>query len=88
MPRKVKEAERAKPPLESILKSAHGLNGCDRLLTVSEAAGFLRLSHSWLAKARMRGDGPPYSKLGGSIRYLESTLVRWLKVRQRLSTSE
>jgi predicted DNA-binding transcriptional regulator AlpA len=76
MPRKLKEAERAKPALESALKSAREVNGCDRLLTTKDAANFLRLSTSWLAKARMRGDGPPYVKLGGSIRYLESTLVR------------
>jgi predicted DNA-binding transcriptional regulator AlpA len=62
--------------------------GADRLLTTKDAADVLRLSTSWLAKARMRGDGPPYVKLGGSIRYLESTFVRWMKVHQRLSTSE
>ena len=80
MPRKVKEAERAKPP-GSTLKAARELNGCDRLLTPKEAAIFLRVSTSWLAKARMRGDGPPYAKLGGSIRYLESALVRWIHQR-------
>jgi predicted DNA-binding transcriptional regulator AlpA len=88
MTRKIKEAERAKLPLESALKSAPDLNGRDRLLTPKEAADLLRLSTSWLAKARMRGDGPPYVKPGGSVRYLESTLVRWLKVQQRLSTSQ
>ena len=36
----------------------------DRLLTPKEAADFLRVSLSWLAKARMRGDGPPYAKFG------------------------
>jgi predicted DNA-binding transcriptional regulator AlpA len=60
----------------------------DRLLTVREAADFLRLSTSWLAKARMRGDGPPFVKLGGSIRYLESTLVRWMRAQQRLSIGD
>ena len=62
--------------------------GFERLLTPKEAAQFLRLSLSWLAKARMRGDGPPYVKLGGSVRYRESDLVQWLKSRARLSTSE
>jgi hypothetical protein len=37
----------------------------ERLLTTREAANILRLSESWLAKARMRGDGPPYVKLSG-----------------------
>jgi predicted DNA-binding transcriptional regulator AlpA len=64
-------------------------NTCsERLLTIREAANFLRLSESWLAKARMRGDGPPFVKMGGAIRYLESTLVRWMKAQQRLSITE
>ena len=60
----------------------------EHLFTAREAADFLRLSLSWLAKARMRGDGPPYVKLGRSIRYREGALVQWLKSRARLSTSE
>ncbi len=51
-----------------------------RLLTESEAANFLRVSESWLAKARMRGDGPPYVKIGRLIRYGESTLVSFPKI--------
>jgi hypothetical protein len=39
------------------------------LLTAKEAAHFLRASLSWLAKARMRGDGPAYIKVGRSVRY-------------------
>ena len=40
------------------------LSSGERLLPPSDAANLLRLSTSWLAKARMRGDGPPYVKLG------------------------
>jgi hypothetical protein len=58
------------------------------LLTAKEAAHFLRASLSWLAKARMRGDGPVYVKVGRSVRYSHSALVHWMKARQRLSTSE
>jgi hypothetical protein len=58
------------------------------LLTPKEAAHYLRVSLSWLAKARVRGDGPAYLKLGRSIRYTEPALVQWMKLRQRLSTSE
>ena len=36
----------------------------------------------------LRGDGPPYIKLGRSIRYGEGALVQWMKSRVRLSTSE
>ncbi len=58
------------------------------LLTAKEAARILKVSPSWLAKARMRGDGPPFIKVGRSIRYSEFALQQWMKSRQRLSTSE
>ena len=58
------------------------------LLTAKDAARFLKVSLSWLAKARMQGDGPPYIKVGRSIRYTELALMQWTKSRQRLSTSE
>jgi hypothetical protein len=58
------------------------------LLTPREAAMRLRVSESFLAKARMRGDGPPFIRIGRSIRYCEADLVQWMRWRQRLSTSE
>ena len=53
------------------------------LLTPKDASKFLKVSLSWLAKARMRGDGPPYIKFGKSIRYSEAALLDWLKSHQR-----
>jgi predicted DNA-binding transcriptional regulator AlpA len=58
------------------------------VLTPKEAARSLKLSNSWLAKARMRGDGPPFIRIGRSIRYAEVALTKWMKSRQRSSTSE
>jgi len=58
------------------------------LLTAKDAAVRLKVSTSWLAKARMRGDGPPYICVGRSIRYAETALTQWTKSRQRLSTSQ
>jgi predicted DNA-binding transcriptional regulator AlpA len=59
------------------------------LLTPKEAAKLLKVSLSWLAKARMRGDGPPYVRISPrSILYTEATLMQWMKSRQRTSTSE
>jgi predicted DNA-binding transcriptional regulator AlpA len=60
----------------------------ERLLTAEDAAARLRLSPSWLAKARMRGDGPPFVKLGRSVRYGESALAKWTRSHTRNSTSE
>ena len=39
------------------------------LLTPENVSKHLQVSLSWLAKARMRGDGPPFIKIGRSIRY-------------------
>jgi excisionase family DNA binding protein len=58
------------------------------LLTPKEAAKLLKVSVSWLAKARMRGDGPPFIKVGRAIRYSETALIQWMKGQQRMSTSE
>ena len=84
---KTKEAKPA-PRLESILKFARETNSPERLLTAKDAADVLRLSPSWLAKARMRGEGPPFLKIGRSVRYGEGALLQWTKSRLRFSTSE
>jgi predicted DNA-binding transcriptional regulator AlpA len=57
------------------------------LLTPKQAARHLNLSVSWLAKRRLAGDGPPYIKLGGAVRYAEASLQQWMKGQQRTSTS-
>jgi len=59
----------------------------DALLTPDEAAAYLKLSKSWLAKARLNGNGPPYHKLGGCIRYSLGALQQWIKANQHISTS-
>lgn len=59
-----------------------------KLLTPKEAAQLLKISESWLAKARMRGDGPPFIKVGRAIRYSETALLQWMRAHQRSSTSE
>jgi predicted DNA-binding transcriptional regulator AlpA len=58
------------------------------VLTPKEAAHRLKLSASWLAKARMRGDGPLYIRVGRAIRYTEGALLQWMKSHTRTSTSE
>jgi hypothetical protein len=63
-------------------------NVLERQLTPKEASDVVRLSISWLAKARMRGDGPPYTKVRRAVRYSPSGLAQWLNSRQRRSTSE
>jgi predicted DNA-binding transcriptional regulator AlpA len=58
------------------------------LLTPKETARYLRLSESFLAKARMHGNGPRYRKLLRAVRYSKSDLDAWLKVCAKTSTAE
>jgi hypothetical protein len=74
--------------LESNRKPAPEPNVGERMLSPKDAANFLHLSVSWLAKSRMRGDGPAYVKFGRSVRYREGDLVRYAKSCLRHSTSE
>ena len=60
-----------------------------RLLRVQGAADYLGLATSTLAKMRLRGDGPPYAKVGRRIVVYElADLDAWLAGRKRRSTSE
>src|SRR3546814_16363936 len=62
--------------------------GDQSLLNVRDAASFLGLSKSFLDKARIRGDGPHYLKLGSRVPYRTEALQSWLAARERLSTSQ
>ena len=62
--------------------------GDDPLLAPKEAAPVLGLSVSWLAKARLRGDGPRFVKIGHAVRYPLSYLRDYIRSRTRCSTSE
>jgi len=75
---------------EAVMTNSSGkaAGAIERLRTPKEAADFLRKSDSFLAKARMNGDGPAYIKVGRSVLYSETALQQWLRSRQRLSTSE
>ena len=58
-------------------------------LRAPEAAEYVRLSASTLAKMRLRGDGPRYSRAGPRIViYQQDDLDLWLRDRSRQSTSQ
>lgn len=59
------------------------------LLTVPEAASFLRCSKSYLDKLRCTGGGPEFVRLGvRKILYRRIDLQNWAKARRFDSTSE
>lgn len=58
-------------------------------MRVPEAARYLGISVSTLAHMRMRGDGPPFSKLGPRIViYDEDDLDAWTASRKRHDTNQ
>jgi hypothetical protein len=60
----------------------------DEVLTPKDAAKFLKMSTSFLAKKRMHGGGPTYSKSGRSVRYTKAALLKWLKSRECRTTKD
>ncbi len=60
-----------------------------RYLRAPDAAKYLGLSASTLAKMRLRGDGPIYSKAGPRVVVYDlADLESWLAARRRRSTSD
>jgi excisionase family DNA binding protein len=57
-------------------------------LTRKEAADYLRLGESTLAKLFVSGDGPPAIKVGRAVRYSSDDLNQWMIGRRRKSTSD
>ena len=58
------------------------------ILTVLEAAHYVRLGKPTLDRYRITGDGPKFAKMGRSVRYRRSDLDDWLNARLINSTSE
>lgn len=63
-----------------------------RLLTTREAAALVGLSPRTFEGFRVRGDGPPFRKLGrgvkAQVRYLEADVLAWIEAARRTSTSD
>jgi len=69
-------------------KAVGSSNPVERLLLPGEAAEILKLSASWLAKARMDGTGPEFVKFGRAVRYKQSGLLTFIKEQTRTNTND
>ena len=63
--------------------SGHKVRMCSK-----DAATYLGLSPSTLAKLRMTGDGPEFQKAGRKVLYSVVALEAWLQSRTYNSTSQ
>ena len=69
-------------------KEQRAVEAPDEVWTTAEAAKFLRCSEQHLEASRVRGDGPPFSRLGTRIvRYRKSAILRWMAEHEVASTS-
>lgn len=61
----------------------------DACMRTPAAAAYVALAESTLTKLRLRGDGPPFVKVGPrAVAYRKADLDAWLDARVRRSTSE
>ncbi len=60
----------------------------DEWLRPKEAAAYVKSSESTLAKKRLKGNGPTYTKFGRLVLYAKRDLDEHLASRRRLSTSD
>lgn len=60
-----------------------------RIKLTPEAAKYIRTAAGWLEKARCRGDGPPFVRMGArKVGYFTADLDAWLEARRRTNTSD
>jgi predicted DNA-binding transcriptional regulator AlpA len=60
----------------------------DRYLNERKASEIDGMSVAWHQRKRWDGSGPPYRRIGRSVRYRLSELIRWFEERRVQSTSE
>lgn len=63
-----------------------GVEARDVLLLPRDVAHMLRSSTSTLAKMRMRGDGPPFVRIGGRVLYRVDDVAAYLDRNTCVST--
>jgi predicted DNA-binding transcriptional regulator AlpA len=58
-----------------------------QLLNAAAASRFLGVSKNFLDKRRLRGDGPPFRRIGRRVFYWQNELEAWVDQFQHTSTS-
>ena len=85
----MESSKRPNHKLPAPAMAATGLeNPHDEWMRPPQAAAYVKSSTSTLAKKRLKGDGPTYTKFGRMVLYAKRDLEAYLSSRRRLSTSE
>ena len=64
------------PP--SVCREGGGVTD-DQLLTAAELSALIKVKEETLERWRMRGQGPPYIKLGKLVRYARADIAEWVQ---------
>ena len=59
-----------------------------QLLNVMECAALLRCAPQTLNNQRVRGDGPPFCRLGSRIVYRRESVLKWVEEHEVNSTTQ
>ncbi len=78
----LKRAEERRPLTPTNLTASSGL------LDTARAAEFLGIAKQTMARWRVDGQGPPFIKVGGAVRYRPDDLNVWLDARRARHTAE
>ena len=65
----------------------HQTKQLPHLLSQKELCEYIGKSQAWAERARLEGSGPPFLRLGRSIRYRASDVQDWIDAALRKSTS-
>ncbi|MFA8386642.1 MAG: helix-turn-helix transcriptional regulator [Pelagibaca sp.] len=60
----------------------------DRLLSRPEVQTYFGLTQRFLEVAAVKGNGPPFIKLGRAVRYRVGDVRAWIEARRVASTSQ
>lgn len=71
---------------ELVLGRAQSSGALPGLLEIDDVAALLHVSRSLLAKWRMVGRGPRFTKVGRRILYETAEVSSWLRTQRRSST--
>jgi excisionase family DNA binding protein len=59
----------------------------DEFLSSDYVAEWLALTRNTLEKWRVRGEGPPFVKVGGRVRYRRSDVLAWVGENTKVATT-
>jgi predicted DNA-binding transcriptional regulator AlpA len=77
-----------RPSMSALGQTVTEMDHETEYLPPRQFAQLIGISESTLAKLRMRGNGPAFSKIGRSVRYSRDEGLAWMAAHARRSTAE